>query len=40
MCNLCFLKKEALIDEHLKKEYNLKLVSKNMKSKVEVKEIK
>lgn len=30
----------ALIDKHLKDKYNLELVSKDMKSKVEVKEIK
>ncbi|MCI8915040.1 MAG: hypothetical protein HFI49_05275 [Bacilli bacterium] len=28
---------ERVIDEHLKKKYNLELVSKDMKSKVEVK---
>lgn len=31
---------EAIIDEHLKSKYNLELVSKDMKSKVEVKEFK
>lgn len=31
---------EKVIDEHLKNTYNLELVSKDMKSKVEVKEVK